>query len=103
MRTYILVPGLLTVSQACLLEAAQPGVTVDGQKLTARTSTVQAVFDGPALVSPHGSGSLRYADSVTDGVERFYYFEAACRDGSHELRGVYYPETVEELGDEEET
>jgi len=75
------------------------GLAVSGDVFTWRTLTP----DGPALVSPHGSGSLRYIDSITDGVERFYYFESACRDGSHELRVVYYPETAEELGDEEET
>lgn len=42
--------------------------------------------DGPALVSPHASGSLRYMDYVwmPDGV--YFYYEYARPDGSHELR-----------------
>jgi len=75
------------------------GVALSGDVFTWRTLTP----DGPALVSPHASGSLRYVDSISDGVERFYYFEAARPDGAHELRVAYYPETVEEVGDEEET
>jgi hypothetical protein len=47
--------------------------------------------DGPALVSPHGSGSLRYIDAVGDGTRRMIYFEAARADGSHELRAVAVP------------
>ena len=43
--------------------------------------------DGPALVSPHASGSLRYIDSVVaPSGERLVYFEAARPDGSHDLR-----------------
>ena len=42
--------------------------------------------DGPALVSPHASGCLRYIDSITDGARRLFYFEAARPDGSHDLR-----------------
>jgi len=57
--------------------------------------------DGPALVSPHGSGSLRYADSVTDGTDRFFYFEAARPDGSHELRVSWVSELGDLLGDTE--
>ena len=40
----------------------------------------------PVLVSPHGSGSLRYVDVLPVGNELFYYYEIACADGSHELR-----------------
>ena len=47
-------------------------------------STVTA--RGPALTSPHASGSLRYLDVVPtdDGVWAFY--ESARADGAHELR-----------------
>ncbi len=50
--------------------------------------TFAAVPDGPAFVSPHGSGALRYLTSVVEpwsGRRRIYY-ESACPDGSHELR-----------------
>jgi len=42
--------------------------------------------DGPALISPHASGSLRYLDPVDLGGEVYYYYEYARADGSHELR-----------------
>jgi hypothetical protein len=42
--------------------------------------------DGPCLVSPHGSGSLRYIDVVRHDDEVRYYYEYARSDGSHELR-----------------
>lgn len=42
--------------------------------------------DGPALVSPHASGSLRYLDAVQLEDAIFYYYEYARPDGSHELR-----------------
>lgn len=49
--------------------------------------------DGPAIVSPHGSGSLRYADSiVAPSGQRLFYFEAARPDGSHDLRVSWLPE-----------
>ena len=50
--------------------------------------------DQPALVSPYGSGGLRYLDLVRalDGRNWRAYLEAAREDGSHDLR------TVELLG-----
>jgi len=43
--------------------------------------------DGPAMVSPHATGALRYIDSVVSATgERFFYFEATRADGSHDLR-----------------
>jgi hypothetical protein len=42
--------------------------------------------DGPRLVSPHGSGSLRYIDAVVFDDEVWFYYEYARADGSHELR-----------------
>ena len=45
-----------------------------------------ATEEGPALVSPHASGSLRYVDAVNiQGVD-YVYFEYARADGAHELR-----------------
>ena len=41
---------------------------------------------GPALVSPHGSGSLRYLDALVQGGHLWCYYEFARQDGSHELR-----------------
>ncbi len=43
-------------------------------------------YDGPILVSPYGSGSLRYIDVVAFEDELFYYYEMVREDGSHELR-----------------
>ena len=42
--------------------------------------------DGPALVSPHATGGLRYLDCITDGARWLIYYEAARADGSHDLR-----------------
>jgi hypothetical protein len=42
--------------------------------------------DGPLLVSPHASGSLRYLDIVPVDDACFCYYEYARPDGSHELR-----------------
>jgi hypothetical protein len=42
--------------------------------------------DGPALVSPHASGSLRYLDALPLDDAILYYYEYAREDGSHELR-----------------
>ncbi len=42
--------------------------------------------DEPALVSPCGSGSLRYLDVISVGRELFYYYEMSRPDGGHELR-----------------
>lgn len=41
---------------------------------------------GPALVSPHGSGSLRYVAPIVAETALFAYYEFACEDGSHDLR-----------------
>jgi len=41
---------------------------------------------GPSLISPHGSGSLRYLDAVVLDDATYYYYEYARADGSHELR-----------------
>lgn len=41
---------------------------------------------GPALVSPHATGSLRYIDVAEIGGAWWAYYEFARVDGSHELR-----------------
>lgn len=55
--------------------------------LDLRTFT-KGTVDGPALESPHASGSLRYLDAVhiPEEARLFYYFEMARPDGAHELR-----------------
>ena len=40
---------------------------------------------GPALVSPHASGSLRYIDAVQFEDRIYYYYEMARSDGAHDL------------------
>lgn len=42
--------------------------------------------DGPAIVVPHGSGSVRYVDVVVVGHRYHYYYEMVRPDGAHELR-----------------
>ncbi len=42
--------------------------------------------DQAALVSPHGTGSLRYVDPLERPGETRYYYEYARADGAHELR-----------------
>ena len=45
----------------------------------------RSTIDGPALRSPHASGSLRYASVVDLGSETLVYCEAARQDGAHDL------------------
>ena len=41
----------------------------------------------PILISPHGSGSLRYIDAIIVNDDQiYYYYEYVRADGSHELR-----------------
>jgi hypothetical protein len=49
-------------------------------------SFTRITTDGPALVSPLGSGSLRYLDAVAFPDQVRFYYEYARADGSHELR-----------------
>ena len=55
--------------------------------LDLRTFT-KVTHAGPALQSPHASGSLRYLDAVHLPAQRrlLYYFEMARPDGAHDLR-----------------
>lgn len=58
------------------------GIAVSPDLLTwKRLST-----DQPWAESPHGRGSLRYADIVDVGDEWLCYFEQARPDGAHDLR-----------------
>lgn len=41
---------------------------------------------GPWKASPHGTGALRYFDRIESPEARFFYFEMARPDGSHDLR-----------------
>lgn len=41
---------------------------------------------GPALTSPHGSGSLRYVDIVAADEAVWAFYESVRPDGAHELR-----------------
>ncbi len=43
---------------------------------------------GPLFVPPHGSGALRYFDVLDRPNARFYYYEMALPDGSHDLRAI---------------
>jgi len=72
------------------------GLCVSGDLFTWRSVSP----DGPALVSPHGSGSLRYIDCITDGVDGYTYFESTRPDGSHELRVACQPQVDMALEDD---
>jgi hypothetical protein len=50
--------------------------------------------DGPWLLSPHATGSLRYLDALDFGDELLLYYEYARPDGSHELRLSRLPRGV---------
>lgn len=49
-------------------------------------SWLRVSAEGPWLVSPHATGSLRYADGVEVDGELWLYYEAARADGAHDLR-----------------
>ncbi len=42
--------------------------------------------DSAGIVSPYGTGSLRYIDVLPVGHELFYYYEMAQQGGGHDLR-----------------
>jgi hypothetical protein len=42
--------------------------------------------EGPMLISPHGSGSLRYVDAQCQLDKLLLFYESARADGAHELR-----------------
>jgi hypothetical protein len=43
-------------------------------------------LDGPALLSPYASGSIRYVEAIRVKDKIYFYYEFARSDGSHELR-----------------
>jgi hypothetical protein len=47
--------------------------------------------DGPWVVAPHGSGSVRYVDVLAEESRWLFYFEMARADGSHDLRVAEVP------------
>jgi hypothetical protein len=47
--------------------------------------------DGPCLLSPHASGSVRYVEVLPLPTGVRYYYEYARADGSHELRSSLVP------------
>jgi hypothetical protein len=46
---------------------------------------------GPAIVAPHGTGSVRYVEAVQRGATLYCYYEYARADGAHELRRATVP------------
>ena len=61
-------------------ERAGVAVSLDGRHFERLT------LNGPALISPHASGSVRYVEALRLDTEIRYYYEFALPDGSHELR-----------------
>ena len=47
--------------------------------------------DGPYVVSPHATGSLRYLHPLELENEWRYYYEYARADGAHEIRMNRFP------------
>ena len=43
-------------------------------------------LERPVLVSPFGTGSLRYTHAISVGNDFYFYYECSRPDGSHELR-----------------
>lgn len=58
------------------------GLAVSSDLRTWHTLTAS----GPALTSPHASGSLRYLDAVATSEGVWAFYESARADGAHELR-----------------
>ena len=42
--------------------------------------------DQPALLAPHGTGSVRYVEAIRQGGALHLYYEYARKDGAHDLR-----------------
>jgi hypothetical protein len=49
--------------------------------------------DGPAIVAPHGTGSVRYVEGVLKGGALHCYYEYVRPDAAHELRRIVVPLT----------
>jgi len=58
------------------------GVAVSGDMWHWRRLTQQR----PWIVSPHGSGAIRYLDAVVVDRQWWIYYEMARADGAHDLR-----------------
>lgn len=59
----------------------QAGIAVTADLTHVRRLSI----DGPALVSPHAPGTLRYIDYARRGDDLYFYYEIAEADGSHSL------------------
>ncbi len=53
---------------------------------------------GPALTSPHASGSVRYVEALAVPGATLFYYEFALPDGSHELRCSRVPASTGQQG-----
>jgi hypothetical protein len=63
------------------------GIAISGDPFSWRSLSVAK----PWVVSPHGSGSVRYVDAVVVNDEWWIYYEMTRPDGAHELRLVRLP------------
>jgi hypothetical protein len=71
----ILLGSLVMAAGTSRFAYAAPEVIVEGQKLTARTATVQAVFDGASIISLTGAdGKVQFVgpEPAALGVDLFY-------------------------------
>ncbi len=51
----------------------------------------ERVNPGPMLLSPHGSGSVRYVDAVEAKEKIYFYYEFTTENGSHDLMVRIFP------------
>jgi hypothetical protein len=85
--TMVYLPPVFTV-----FYSARPHVDVTYEDNTGIATSLDLVHfhkltsDRPALVSPWGSGALRYMDAIQLDDEIWYYYECAREDESHEIR-----------------
>lgn len=85
--TMVYIPPVFTV-----FYSARPNVDVTYEDNTGVAVSLDLVNfhkltpDEPALVSPWGTGALRYMDAVQLGDEIWYYYECSREDEAHEIR-----------------